>query len=85
MKIIYKYPLLLVAEQALYMPAGAEFLSVQKQSGTICLWAAVDPQLLTEEAVIRMCGTGYAKPEGKYIGTVQDEEFVWHFFDGRKQ
>lgn len=83
MRAIFKYPIHIADRQTVSMPAGAVPLTVQMQHGLPCLWAAVDTSQPEEQVPIGMCGTGHPMPEGKYIGTVQDEGFVWHYFDAR--
>lgn len=83
-KIIYKYPLLHADLQAIEMPRGAQVLTVQEQFGELRLWALVDPTEPTVERAIRMAGTGHpidAGHVGRYISTVQQGSFVWHFFE----
>lgn len=41
MKTIWKYPLQVLDRQTLFMPPGAEILSLQTQFGNPCLWARV--------------------------------------------
>jgi hypothetical protein len=42
MKAVYKYALALTEQQSLWMPAGAQILSVQMPNGMPMLWAAID-------------------------------------------
>lgn len=83
MKTIYKYPLKITGRQTVSMPAGAVLLTVQSQDGHPCLWAEVEQSRPKEDAPIKMCGTGHPAPDGEYIGTVQIDGFVWHYFDAR--
>ena len=89
MRQVWKFPLLLAAEQLVRMPQGAKLLSAQTQNGQIQLWALVDPTY-TERVnrMIAIRGTGHdvemALSVDKFIGTVQTSggALVWHLFDG---
>lgn len=88
MKIIYKYELQVTDYQEIYPPKGFQILTVQMQRGVICLWALVDNTQPTEMVSIAVVGTGNPfpwEPLWKYVGTVQQGEFlVWHVFYGDK-
>lgn len=86
MKVIWKYELAITNRQLVFMPAGAEILSVANQSGTLCLWAMVNPSMEPENRCIEVVGTGNSVPEdvevsSKYIGTALVDPFVWHVFE----
>jgi hypothetical protein len=87
MKTIWKYRLNENLEnKVISVPQGAEFLSVQKQGESLCLWYLVNPEALKEERKISIVGTGHTLPEsfhGVYLGTVQYAEgsLIWHIFD----
>lgn len=83
MKTIYKYKLDIRDRQLIEMPDGAEFLRVEMQGNDLCLWALVDPKEDLYHHEIGICGTGHPCPYevSNYIGTVFDNEFVWHVFD----
>lgn len=63
-------------------PAGARPVSVGLQHGKVCLWYECDPTRPTCETQVLCVGTGFgAVPEGtRFIGSVVDGEFVWHFY-----
>ncbi len=85
MKTIFKYPLCMIDDQLVSMPAGAEILTVQMQSDVPCLWARVDPNMPKVGRVIHINGTGHnLSHEGAYIGTFQMAHgaLVFHAFDG---
>lgn len=85
MQTIYKYPLEIRDVQIIEMPPRAKLLSVQCQNKTLCLWALVDNSHVTKSPrTIEIRGTGHSCEglEGKYIGTVQIGNYVWHVFDG---
>lgn len=84
---IYKYPLKRRNElETIYLPMGALFLSVQyqAQSGELCLWAMVDADAPIISRTVYALGTGIEAPsligEMKYLGTAQENFFVWHVF-----
>jgi hypothetical protein len=82
MRTIYKYPLTLAAVQKIEMPLGAELLAVQIQGKQICIWAVVNPEEEENVQTFYIVGTGHPMPEGRvrFLGTVQDDPFVWHVF-----
>lgn len=87
MKTIYKYKLPLVFSSTILMPEGAEILAIQIQlhDNEICMWAMVDLNNVMTQRCIETYGTGHELPEDikehKYIATVQQNGFVWHFFE----
>ena len=80
---IWKYELELVPQQTIDMPQGAEFLCIQEQYASLCLWAIVTPDGEKELRTIALVGTGHgcAYSKESYIDTVQQGAFVWHFFE----
>lgn len=90
MKTIWKFPLTVTDVQIVMMPPGAEILSVEIQGGIICLWALIDVKKETQLEVphqIEIVGTGNPMQQidhwlsRKFIGTVQQGQFVWHIFE----
>ena len=81
--IIYKFPLAVVSHQVLFIPAGAEILSVGEQGGEVKLWAKLDvrSQTMRRKIIIRPTGHEFLEDNGLFIGTVQVRDFVWHVFD----
>ena len=83
---IYKYPLELLDEQTIEIPAHAEFLTVQMQYGKLCVWAIVETNNLNEKEYFLIRGTGYRMPDRpehlQYLGTVQQDggALIWHVF-----
>lgn len=68
----------------LTMPYNAIILCVQLQHGIPTLWALVDKdEEMTKVRHISIYGTGWELSDkvGMYIGTYQDEGFVWHVFE----
>jgi hypothetical protein len=82
MMTIWKYSLTLLDEQQIQIPEGAKILSVQIQNDEICIWALVDTERPKETRSIGIIGTGNPCwcPNWNYIGTVQQDAFVWHIF-----
>ena len=70
--------------QIVKMPLKSEIMDIQMQNGTPTMWAMVDPETDEIEVKINMYGTGDETHENvlkdEYLSTVQDREYVWHFF-----
>ena len=67
------------------MPCGARILHVGAQGEDVCVWALVNPHVITEHRKIDAYGTGHPVPldPGRFLGTVQmDNGLVFHLFDG---
>lgn len=81
---VFKYPLELIDEQFVEMPAGAELLTVQAQHDAPMLWARVDTTRPAERRLVRLAGTGNPNAVGRYLATVQllDGTLVLHAFEG---
>lgn len=85
-KIIYKYPLEIIDEQVVLLPAYARILTVQAQHDAPYLLALVNPNLPNEVPVtIRMFGTGHPIEDSdglEYVGTFQilEGDLVFHVF-----
>jgi len=89
MKAIYKYPIKNEEVQTLMLPKGAEILSIQVQSGSVVLYAIVNPDAEKEKRVFRCYITGDSVDYGrndfdnelKYVGTYMlfNQQFVGHF------
>lgn len=86
---IYKYELAVIDSQSIYMPKGAEILTVQVQNGRPMIWALVTPSQgrVKEERFIETFGTGNPIEnqcvERRYIGTYQavGGSLVFHVFE----
>ena len=81
---VYKYGLTLGDWISVWMPEGAEPLSVQVQGGDVFLWARITigaPQTLHH---FRVAGTGHdlGSNVGRHIDSFQMDEgaFVFHVF-----
>lgn len=84
-RVIWKFPLRILDEQTVEMPADAVLLSVAEQTDVVCLWAEVVPDRPTEKRRILIHGTGHAiSGEPRFIGTVLalDGRLVLHLYDG---
>jgi hypothetical protein len=81
-RTIHKYRLELTDDQTIFLPEGAEILSVQDQRGVLTLWASVDITMPPVARYITICGTGHPLPDYReHIQTVQQDDFVWHVFE----
>ena len=81
MKEIWKFPLR-DANTEINAPI-VKFLTLQKQGDTVCVWAIVDTSMRASRYSVGFIGTGWMFDEidyEKYIGTIQDGGFVWHYF-----
>ena len=88
MATIWKYPLQLVDVQAIQTPRLATLLTVQLQNGVPTLWAMVHEKEIPETRYIAIYGTGTPITRNisslftiNFLGTVQMDGFVWHFFE----
>jgi hypothetical protein len=86
MRSVWKYALDMDADVfAIYMPQGAEVLTIDLQHDHPCLWVLVDPVAQTEAKHFRIVGTGHRIDENieRYIGTFQmvGLGLVFHLFE----
>lgn len=84
MKTIHKYYVHHMTKQQIKMPEYAKIIDLKKIGTGIYLWAVVDPDKDIKPRDIYLIGTGHKMPEAytEHIGTVEDEGFIWHFFEG---
>lgn len=86
MKTIRKYPLAVADQQTIEVPARTVFISAQMQRGRLCVWAIVDTSRANELVDLFIVGTGHPMPEVSktllFVGTVQEDDLVWHVFRG---
>lgn len=87
MQAIYKYELSNQTKQTIYVDKNFTPLRVAYQGDVMCLWAAVDVDSKDgQEIEVNLLGTGWEFDKmgqdgiGHYLGTVQDDPFVWHLF-----
>lgn len=86
MKTIFKTKLDICDLQNIELPIDFRILHLDKQDGVPCIWYECDSTSPLVSLQIYCYGTGYnmddeAHPK-KYIGTVQIDGFVWHFYRG---
>ena len=82
-RTIWKYEVPLTAAPSLFwLPADAEPLHVDMQSGTIQMWWLLDARAETVERRVAIVGTGHLVPggDGSHVGTVKDGDYIWHLF-----
>ena len=62
--------------------SGSVPLSVGLQNGVLCCWFKVNEDLDESVLTIYSVGTGYGRvPDGaKFINSVVDGNYTWHFF-----
>jgi len=92
---ICKFELTKERTQLVKMPEKSEIMDIQMQNGNLVMWALVDPESKNIEVKINMYETGWEindnttetgwvindnTTKDEYLATVQDGEFVWHFF-----
>lgn len=88
MRLIWKFPVFkdgeITPRSRIQMPKGAEILSIQLQDGAIKVWAMVNPDAELISRWFHVVGTGheidFAWKNYKFIGTVQQGRYVWHFW-----
>ena len=63
-------------------PCDARPVSVGMQNGQCCVWFECNPKMAKDKIKIYCVGTGFgAVPAGgRFIGTVIDDPYVWHFY-----
>lgn len=87
MNTIWEFTIENTGHQTLQMPSGAHILSAQFQADEICLWALVNTENDHAPRDITIIGTGHPiDPDfsGRFIGTVQQDNFVWHVFETKR-
>jgi len=80
---IFKYILKIEDTQRMYLPKEIKFLSVQIQYDILCVWARVDEDSESKSYIFHIYGTGQDCSDSLkylYLGTVQQNSFVWHVF-----
>ncbi len=97
MKEVWKYPVPFPkTEFTVYMPAGAEVLTMKVQSGPddlfdsadrLVMWTLVDPKAVPIGYDFVLVGTGNPIPDEidwtQHIDSVITGDFVWHLFEKR--
>lgn len=85
-RTIWKYPLGIHHTSEIPVPEGGQILSLQLQDNTPTLWIKVNPDAPKVFRMFLVVPTGGSFEDDenlKYIGTVQVEQFVWHYFEVR--
>jgi hypothetical protein len=82
---IWKWMLDITDRQTIYLPLGAQILTVEPQRDQIFLWALCDPSRPVEARYIGIHSTAGPLPAdiGKLIGSIQLESssLVFHAFE----
>lgn len=84
---VYKFELKLHDSQHIRLPLGAQVLTVAMQREKLCMWVLLDPSKETplEERRFDVVGTGNPmcckETNAAYIGTVDDDPYIWHIFE----
>lgn len=72
------------AEINTMLPAGAKVLSIQAQGNEVAFWCMVSNGAGLVKTTILVAGTGMQLADNidaaNYLGTVQLNGYVWHFF-----
>jgi hypothetical protein len=83
MKAILKYYINGSSEK-IKIPKDFKVLALQHQALNICFWALVEKTNTIETYLFETVGTGWERQDNfegmEYVGTFQDESFVWHIF-----
>jgi hypothetical protein len=81
---IWKIELQRANTQLIKMPKDSEIMDIQMQNGKFVMWFLSNPLNKEIEVKIDMYGTGWKINENtsknEYLSTVQDGDYVWHFF-----
>ena len=89
MKVIYKYPLLLIDKQTVEIPVNTKIINVKNQHGLLVLYGIVDLEYIDEKenVTIYVVGTGHHKEDNffeklEFLDTVmfQSGTLMFHIF-----
>jgi hypothetical protein len=86
MNAIWKFPFEITDDFEIFMPKGAQLLSVAMQGDVPCIWAIVDPAAPKEMRKFHLSGTGHELDEqytkALYVGSFQMKggALVFHLF-----
>ena len=81
---IFKYDLSFESRTFIRMPEDSEIMDIQIQNGKPVMWAMVDPE--SKEIVVRINrlftgqGMQLEATHNEYLGTIQYEGLVYHYF-----
>lgn len=85
---VWKFPIPfgIGVEPWVTMPKGSRPLHVDVQNGVPCVWALVNPDLMSErlrQTKVKVYATGQeVDPGDTYLGTYKIDWTVWHVFVG---
>ena len=81
---IFKYPLQYQPSQEVKHPTDWIPIHVGIQSGTLTIWAEVDPiEEEEDKSIIHIIPTGgTVPPDSLHLGSVLDGPLVWHVYEG---
>ena len=82
---IYKQ-LLELGTQTIELPLYAKIITVHEQFAQLTMWYIFNEEsTITEKRTFSVIGTGHIIPEGsEYIGTIHQEQYVWHVFEHKQ-
>ena len=83
MKTIFKQALKVTNLQTIQLPRGFKILHLGMQADVPTIWYECDTTAPMKNLNIYCFGTGFDmdhSPARKYIGTVQFDGFVWHYY-----
>lgn len=83
MNTIFKTKLDICDFQTIELPQNFNILRLDKQDGVPCIWYECDSNMPIVKLDIYCVGTGWRMddlPPMKYIGTIQQDGFVWHYY-----
>lgn len=83
MNTIFKTKLDVCDFQTIELPQNYNILHIAQQDGVPCMWYECDTDMPNVRLDVYCVGTGYRMdglPPMKYIGTVQIDGYVWHYY-----
>jgi hypothetical protein len=80
---IHKYQIPIINSFNILLPVTAVILSFQMKNNNAFIWVIVDEIEPPIPRNFRLVGTGHNIDFliAQYIGTIQDDIFVWHLFE----
>lgn len=79
---IWKYGVSITNPTDIAMPSLAEILFVSGSWGEeLFFWAKINPELGYEVRRFSVVGTGHTFESGRYVGSAQVGDFVWHLLE----
>lgn len=80
---IFKYPIGIEDIQTVRVRANPKVIHVgMDPGGQLCIWAEVDRDSPETSHVVHVYGTGHPLRDnrGNHLGSVLDDQFVWHVY-----